>query len=220
MALSKHALTTVEQAKYQINNDDVPEVVVERLINAASDAIRRYCGRDFALQTITEQIVGYGSSRLMLQLTPVVAVAYITGPNGQVHEGPCEIEDPDAGFVTMPGSIRIRTGEMRGGPLGMAAGISERATLQVIYTGGYITPAQLNLEPSLAQYYANPAQVVENARTLPYDIEQACLQLVSAWHHERQRDPGVVSEKLGSFGITYGVPTWMYPLLAPWKRVV
>lgn len=220
MALSKHALTTIEQAKYQINDNSITEGVVERLINAASDAIRRYCNRDFAFQTITENVVGYGSSRLMLQLTPVVAVAYITGPNGQVYEGPLDIEDPGAGFVVVPGNMRLSTGDISSGPLGMPAGVAERARLQVTYTGGYITPAQMNPEASLTQYYAHPAQVIENACTLPYDLEQACLQLVAAWHHERQRDPGVTSEKLGSLGMTYGIPTWMHPLLAPWKRVV
>lgn len=213
MALSAHALTTVEQAQYQIGDTSVPAAVVERLINAASDAIRRYCNRDFARQTVTERVAGYGSSRLVLSLTPVVEVASIQGPEGVICTGPFTIEDADAGFVTAAGSVWTRTGDVRTGPLGMYAGTDARAEIVVEYTGGYVTPAQV-----AAAAKADPDNPIE--QTLPYDLEQACLELVAAWHHERQRDPGVVSEKLGNAGWTYGIPPWMEKLLSPWKRVV
>lgn len=214
MALSVHALTTVEQAQYQIGDTSVPVTVVERLINAASDAIRRYCRRDFARQTITERVAGYGTSHLMLSLTPVVEVASIQGPGGVSCTGPFVIEDADAGFVAAAaGSVWTRTGDARTGPLGMYAGTDVRAEIVVEYTGGYVTPAQV-----AAAAKADPDNPIE--QTLPYDLEQACLELIAAWHHERQRDPGVVSEKLGNAGWSYGIPPWMEKLLSPWKRVV
>ena len=205
MALSRHALTTVNMAAS--NLADTPLETIEFLVNAASDAIRRYCGRDFAQQTTTEHVPGYGTPRLMLKLTPIREIQEILVSGAVAPLGSYMVEDADAGFVRVKGGVWPWTAVTRSGPLAMRAGASEYAGIAVTYTGGFVTPAQAEANPELE-------------RNLPYELEQACLQLISAWHHERQRDPGVVSEKLGSLGITYGIPTWMHPLLAPWKRVV
>lgn len=205
MALSKHALTTTNMAASSV--EEASPETIEFLVNAASDAIRRYCNRDFVQQIIIEHVPGYGTPRLMLKLTPIREIQEIRVSDTVAPPESYAIEDADAGFVRVQGGVWPWTAVVGSGPLAMRASASEYAGITVVYTGGFVTPAQAEANPELE-------------RNLPYELEQACLQLISAWHHERQRDPGVVSEKLGSLGLTYGIPAWMHPLLAPWKRVV
>ena len=64
-------------------------------------------------------------------------------------------------------------------------------------------------------------------RTLPGDIEQACLETVKAWYLGKGRDPGIVSRSVGDLSITYAQPQNLpqtlpfsaIGLLGPWVRM-
>lgn len=127
--LSPHALTTIESLKDAmgpLEEEDVPsESALIRSINAASDAIRHYCRRDFARAELTERVAGRDSSRLMLSLVPVVEV-------DSIHLHGSEV---DVGSIT----VEHRSGILyRNGVWPQ----SNEPNVAVTYTGGYVTPAQ------------------------------------------------------------------------------
>jgi len=83
----------------------------------------------------------------------------------------------------------------------------------------------------------NEAEPIESAgdralrvRTLPMDIEQACIETVKAWYIARKRDQTAVSKSVGDLSITYArpnagerpdaLPFSALGLLGPWERVV
>lgn len=150
MALSKHALTTIDAVKAELplTGDPDPKLdgVVARLINSASDSIRSHCRRDFARQTIREDFfIGDDRNSILLSLTPVVSV-------DGVFQGPDE-DNPVEGYEleARPGILRLRYGTW-----------PKNKLVHVNYTGGYVTPHQAAQDPALE-------------RNLPYDIEEACI---------------------------------------------
>lgn len=127
--LSAHALTTVEALKAELSipsEDNSRDTVLARAVNAASDAIRRYCRRDFARTEITEQLTGRGSPALLVSLSPVVSleVVAICGE---------EIDLENFTVDRAAGIIERRHGVWPE---------SDRPNISVTYTGGWVTPAQ------------------------------------------------------------------------------
>src|SRR5690606_1123170 len=75
--LSAHALTTIETLKAELGipaDDTSSDKQLARYINAASDAIRAYCSRDFARAHRTDALQGSGAPTLLLSLYPIVEV--------------------------------------------------------------------------------------------------------------------------------------------------
>ncbi|GGD42574.1 phage head-tail connector protein [Aureimonas glaciei] len=71
-----------------------------------------------------------------------------------------------------------------------------------------------------AGYVLAPAE----ARTLPADIEQACILIVSAGYHAQRRDPMLRSEQVEGIGradyqISGGLPSQVTALLEPYRNV-
>lgn len=145
MALSKHALTTIDAVLAELVDleaDENTNALIARLINSASDAIRHHCGRDFARKKITEVLDGKDWRSVLLSLTPVVEMESVK-LNG--HE---------------IGSYFVinETGEL----ISSSGKWSANSLIAVEYTGGYITPQQAMENETLE-------------RDLPYDIEDACI---------------------------------------------
>ena len=148
MALSKHALTTVDAVKAELSlgGDSKLDALIARLINSASDAIRSHCGRDFARQTIREDfVIQDDRDTILLSLNPVVSV-------DAVYRGLGE-DDPIEGYELDPkaGLLKLRHGNW-----------PKNELVHVHYTGGYVTPHQAEQDSSVE-------------RDLPYDIEEACI---------------------------------------------
>lgn len=126
LMLSVHALTTLEALKAEL---DIPvdeksrDKQLVRYINAASDAIRSYCDRDFARAQRTEFSTGSGTPALLLRLFPLVEVHSVRVGDRQVTDFR---PDDESGILWRPG----------GWPRSLLPNI------EVDYTGGYITPAQ------------------------------------------------------------------------------
>jgi hypothetical protein len=92
------------------------------------------------------------------------------------------------------------------------------AQIAVTYTGGYATPAQVpGTYPT---------------RSLPFQVEQACLMTCVSLYRARGRDPQLSSEALGDYTAAYRganaaigtgaggiIPDAALPLLAPFRRV-
>lgn len=147
--LSPDALTTVPALKAELSipaEDSSKDELLARAIEAASDAIRRYCHRDFARKTVTEQLVGHGTASLIVSLTPIVTVDSI-----ELYGEAVPLED--VAINATAGLITRRYGVW---PEAVAPNVV------VTYMGGYVTPAQADADPGLT-------------RDLPHDIEAACL---------------------------------------------
>lgn len=124
--LSKHALTTIDALKSELQiaaEDTSQDAVLARYINAASDAIRAFCGRDFARARLTDVRQGSGGPAVLLRAYPIV-----------------EVHDVDANGKPVT-DYRL---DRDTGVLWRAAGWprSETPNVEVEYTGGYVTPAQ------------------------------------------------------------------------------
>jgi hypothetical protein len=182
-------------------------MLVDDLIRQASDAIVTHCNRHFALQTYTESLPGYGSSRIMLSETPVVAVTSVLDfQNSPIVD--YTLEDPLTGmlyrrlgwlWVTAIGWDRARYVIPRG----------EDPWYTVVYQAGYSTPET-----------ATP--------NLPGDIEKACIEIVVAWYLNAPNNPLIQTKRTRDTAITFSTPdgkTLSFPpnaigLLEPWRRIV
>lgn len=150
--LSAHALTTIEALKSELSiptEDSSQDAVLARAINAASDAVRRYCGRDFARAKVTEHLIGRGSPALLVSLSPIVSVEAVAIQGQEVDVSELAIDDGAGILVRLHGTWPE----------------SDRPNVSVSYTGGWVTPAQ--------------AEGEDLDRDLPHDIEEACLVIAA-----------------------------------------
>jgi hypothetical protein len=188
-----------------------------RLIAAASRAIRSALNRQLHYgASISEKTRGYGRPRICLQVTPVITVASVTLLDGTVLT-PSEysIESADAGLLYRSGGFPS-TGAFRGGlpPQTDLASGSEAPTITVVYAGGWVTPAQ-----ATSSGWAGPV------RSLPEDLEEACIQLCTNLYRGGGQAANVSAESLGDYSVTYadrarvGVLTpAIQELIAPYLR--
>ncbi|MDP2275291.1 MAG: hypothetical protein Q8K32_31385 [Archangium sp.] len=161
-----------------------------RLIGAASESIRRFINRPRLHFTagFVERLPGYLQQvRLRLGVLQVTAIASVVLPDGTSLTADEYVrEDDDDGGVAL---YRARgwpwTGLIRPGVLYDAPAVgTEAKTIVVTYSGGWVTPAQAG------------------TRTLPFDIEEVCLQAVSAMYRRQGIDPLVASESLGDYSVS------------------
>jgi hypothetical protein len=163
-----------------------------RYVAAASESIRRYLGRvrlHYAASYV-DKVAAFGRPRLVLELTPIISVASVVLYDGTVVTD-FTIEDAENGFLYRDSSWPY-TGNLRPGLLysDVDAG-TERRNITATYAGGWVTPAQaLASGGSLA-------------RSLPYDLEEACVQTCVGLHRRGGIDPNVASESLGDYSVSF-----------------
>lgn len=206
MALNNNALTTVATVKTALGitgSDD--DALIERLINAASNAIEQYCNRKFARSSVTEKVPGYGRTRLVVSRTPIdtgetITVSY---DGDEVDADDYEVENADAGFLYAPGGWLWTAPALPGAVYHPLPG-HERKLYEVTYTGGYQLPKDSGSNTKL-----------------PEDIQQACIDLVN---YLKNADPHVASEKLLSYSVSFagaaqGIPPRVAMFLGPYVRL-
>lgn len=185
-----------------------------RLIGAASESIRRYINRPRLHFTagFVERLPGFLQQvRLRLGLLPLISVASVVLPDGTSLAADEYVrEDDDAGVLYRsrgwPWTGLIRPGVLYDAP---AVG-SEAKSIIVTYTGGWVTPAQ------------------GGTRTLPFDIEEVCLQAVSSMYRRQGIDPLVASESLGDYSVSFReapaleglLPAGVLAQLAQYRRLL
>jgi hypothetical protein len=189
MALAANALTTLAtvQSDLGISTD------VTDLINAASDAIDRYCGRTFAKGTVTDEAVaGFGTPYLAVARPPIDTDEDVTieFDGSSVSTSDYETHDASAGLIYCKYTPWTWTASNMPGAEWRGVGGTERKLYAVTYVGGYATPAQV-------------ADETYETRTLPYDLEMACRQLVALFYRGLGANPAVQSESLMSASVTY-----------------
>lgn len=193
MALVTGSLVTLATVKTELGiSSSTDDAYLERVIAASTDTISAFCRRTFHYETgIVEKVSGSATPYMTLAKAPLVSIASITYDGSTVDSTDYEIHDAKAGLVYNKGTwIWYATG---------GAGIThlpkvgtERKMYTVTYTGGYITAAQDNGTTLI--------------RNLPYDLEDACVQLVNYRYKARARDMSIASESLLNASVSYKQP--------------
>jgi hypothetical protein len=204
VALAENALTTLETAKEYLGLvDDNRDNEVERLINAASQMIENYCGRKLYYGEVTETVYGSGTPVILLSRYPVVDISEVGYYNNVLPVSEYDLVDGDL--------VVANTG---------AYGLWQRGSYRtpfaytVSYFGGYVTPQQ-------ALGDAASDSPVGLTRTLPYDIEEACLQLVATLE-SRQAAGAVTDYRVGQVAERYAstpIPTPTTLVLEPYRAI-
>lgn len=200
MPLSNHALTTYAAVKeyLKLSTDD-EQNSLERMINAVSEMIEKYCDRHFEKATYTEKYRGNNRQLLRLNQYPVLSVASVTIDGDAAddyeilsEEGMLYRED----LWTWTGYSIGLVGEDAG----------SKRNIEVQYTAGYVLPKD----------DGNP-----DSRTLPYDLEDACIQLV-AIRHEMRGSEHMKSERIGPLTSDFveDIPSHIRRVLDKYRRLV
>lgn len=175
-------LTTLDALKTELGITDTSEdELLDHLIDQASALVETYCNRCFAKQTYREIIPGYGNLYLALSVRPVVSVKSVKRDGVAITD--YYLDSPNSGLLYR----RVGWGwspKILWGLTWHVEPNSELANYEVEYTAGFVLPG-------------NPD------RTLPADIEKACLDIAKTWYLENKQGNGIQSESLGDYSVTY-----------------
>jgi len=192
MTLATNALTTVATVNSDLGISG-EDTYIERLINVASDFVERYCGRAFWRDTaIVEQVPGFGWSHLIVARAPINSITSIVRDGSTIPAADYESlgEDAAGGLIYRQGGWAwdaMRANDISNTPV---AG-TERRLHVVTYDGGWYTPKQ------------DDDSSGANARALPYDIEEAAVEIVRQMYLAKKRDPGIASESMLGWSASY-----------------
>ena len=202
MALADNALTTLATVKTELGITVTTfDTVLERIINTVSEQIENYTKRKFKQQEHTEKYTGTNTLKLLLNQYPVSEVDEVI----YKEESYTDYEIDYTSGILVSERIWEQTG--------ISKGLSTRtaypkADIEVTYTAGYILPKDAT---------------EESPRTLPYDLEDACIEAVTANYLSRGQDKSIVSERLMSASYTYdratGMPVSVIKKLAPYRKI-
>ena len=184
---AENALTTIEAAKdflgiitpqnglpgdtTQSQPSEPPEVsddTLYRYINQASALIESYCKRQFGLKEYTEFIQGRDALNLMVDNYPILSVEEMV-IGGETIEATSLRVIPQSGMISRPnGGFPSSTIT---GRLLRPAPTQHSHNVYVRYIAGYVLPKDATDEVP---------------RTLPYDLELACLRMLRMMKKDAQ----------------------------------
>lgn len=186
------SLTTLETVKSDLGlavttYDDV----LTYLIKVASDAIANRCNRNFTYSAAwVENVPSYGQTRLVVTHTPVLSVTGISYRDSDVlSTTDVVIADAGKGWLTSQHGWMTAHSLVSNVTGGTAYAGGELNAYRITYAGGYVTPQQ--------------AADAVGARTLPYDLEHACVMAVGSLYRGRGQDRRISSEGLLSYNVSY-----------------
>lgn len=156
MPLVAHALTQVSAVETVVGAGTFTAERIEQQINAVTDRFERYCTRRFQKSTHTEVIPGNGRWLLPLRNYPILSVDSVQIDGSAITD--YDLTDKAINgllyrLTTWPASL-ARHPDLTGDPDVNSA----KPNIRVVYEAGY--------------------ELTGGNRTLPYDLEQACIDLV------------------------------------------
>lgn len=171
MALTTNALTTVATMETELGLTAASKTaLLERLIAVASDAIEQFCNRKlYYTAAIAESVPGYGGNLLHLSRTPLVSIASIVIQGTTIDSDDYEIKNAAAGSVYKESGWDWTAPYAAGLASPARVPGSEALLYDATYAGGWVTPGQVG------------------TRSLPYDLEQACIDTVVHLYRFRGR---------------------------------
>ena len=183
MALSQYALTTLQTIKDELGITDTSlDGFLERKINSMSEAIEKYCGRYFAKRTVTVKLPAPSGLDLILPDYPITTVS-------EVKLDGTAITDYEVYGDT--GQLWRETGwstEYYRRGIAQDLVLSTEKIIEVTYTTGYVTETQAT---------------ANNPRTLPYELENYCIDAVKVEYYKKDVDPNIEQESLLSSSVKY-----------------
>lgn len=208
-------MTTVERAagRLRVSTSDTE---LPALITAASKALARHLGYTVERRTgVEESVVGRGGVYLFLRAGAVQSITSITVGGSAVDSSLCALDgEPGAlmGRIVARGGHRWPfTGEATAGVSSTPYRAYDTGELIVTFTAGWWTPGQVALGQN-------------GSSTLPEDLEQACVETVTAWYRRTGHDPDVTSRSTGDASVSYGsagrtaIPTVAQELARPYVK--
>jgi len=209
-AASTKQLISLEALKCILGISDAgDDILLETLLNAASEFIVEYTGREFARERVLETIPGYGTTQLLLSRAYVDTITSITHTGDIITD--YIIEDPKAGILYRAGTwdwtagigFTLTTRPLPG---------TEEPKFAVDYYGGYWLSSFDG---------AKPAAAVK----LPASLELVCADLVQLWYNEKKSNitPGTESIRVGDYSVknatNKGIPDSILFKLEKWVRL-
>lgn len=186
MALATNALTMITTCEAELGlTAGEQDALLTRYINTASDQIADYCNRKFYYESgVAEKIAGSGDAFLFVGRTPVTSITSIVwlGDDSTVSSSTYEVWDAGQGAIYSSNGWNNAT---------ISATDFTRYT--VTYVGGWITPQQDSDDGALT-------------RDLPFDLETACVNIVTALWQKKGQDRTVKSESIMGASVTYDNP--------------
>jgi hypothetical protein len=192
MALIATSLVNLATVKTDLGiSGSSEDTKLERYIHVATDAIEKYCRRTFSRDTaIVEKVAGFGTEKLRVARAPINSITSITYDGTTVDSDDYKIHNANAGLIFRSGGwwwdAHLTPSAARRPLPG-----SEDKLYTVTYDGGWYTQPQDDADGAVT-------------RNLPYDIEEAAIELVRVIYLSKNRDPSVRSEKLLSWSASYG----------------
>jgi hypothetical protein len=177
------ALTTWEEVKLELGLPDSDQAWAESAITRMSSLIASYCDRVFGVRSIQDDFVPNEGSRnswigsrepLVLSTWPVTAVTSVT------VDGTALVADTDYRLDGDDGLLYR---------LDSDGGIAhwERQPVRAVYSAGYVLPA-------------DNGYLAGSDASLPAELVDAALSLVSGKYFSRRRDPLLRSENVPDVG--------------------
>ena len=211
MALAANALTVFATVQAECKLAAGDQTACERLINVASDAIEKYCGRKLYRHSAAERLAPSGRNRLVLNRRPLVSVESVAIDGDAFTD--YEIEDYALAYLWRDGKWQTDAPSADGLSYDEEGGGSQR-TIVVTYTAGYVTPQQDDPD-------ATPDPVV---RDLPYDLEQAAIETVASMWRRRgvDRQSLAFAESNRFLGRNVGgvIPDSVLPMLEKYRVIL
>jgi len=192
------AFCTATQIKAYLNisgSDD--DTLFAALADRATEAVQKYCGRDFTSTTYTEYYDGGGFSKLVLDHRPIVSVASV-------------YDDLDRAWAAS--SLVASTDYITRDEQGLVEYLRSASALPG--TGAFFRDGQLNVKITYTAGYAS----------IPDSVAQAAIMLTALLYHRgRQGAEGIAEEdEAGKYSVTYALGL-MTPeiaaLLDPYREV-
>lgn len=214
-------LTTLDAVHRELGLTTADEdLVLAGMIDRASSAIARECGRVWGVETVYETLKGTNSQILGLTRAPVIAVTEVLEDSLPITD--YSVEDAEAGALYRQQGWRAAYGASGYGGWDTAA-----------YASGYILPGGQATQRYIVTYQAGYALPDAATPTLPGAVEQACLETVKTWFAQSD---GVVADasavRVGSLQVQYpgatvsdaaarlGLPSVVLGLLRQYRRVM
>jgi hypothetical protein len=185
MSLKTYALTTVSRVEsfLGLTFNATEDSIMESIINMVTEYVERYTGRRFKQTAYTnEKYHGYGNDKILLKNFPVSTTATFDLDFHTTPENEDEWDDVDSEdyYIDYDAGIVYPTwgGDFR----------KERFYYSIDYTAGFD--------------FNNTTTFLSD--TTAGDLEFAVWKLCAAAWNRRRGDPGVESERIGDYAVTYG----------------
>jgi hypothetical protein len=174
------------------------DALIERLIMQVSDAFVSICDRKFHYTTdVVEKLRGYGTTRIYVSRTPVVAITSLKVDGSDYVEDTDYTCDKESGELYRKGGWPNTATQSVGVTYDALPGSEERAIV-VTYDGGWVTPEQARADVALT-------------RTLPYDLEGLAIDAVVTLFRDKGENKAIKSSKFNGVSVEiergrYGLP--------------